>query len=384
MFKNRARSLRELLERSAALRRTRSTSSTRGGASATPRTSRAVASVARALEERFGVGPGDRVAILAANCPEWVLAFWAATSLGAVAVGLNGWWAGRRDPLRRARRGAEAPDRRPQAPGAPRGRRPGRAGRRDRERLRRAPRAMRPTRRSPPSPIAEDDPACILYTSGTTGGRRAPSAPTAAILALVTLNLFNGARGMLAARGARRRRAPRGAAAAPALRPRDDAVLPRLGPLHRRGHDARGRRAHGAARRPLRSRRRDAPHRARAGDELGADGHDGLPRRAPSRARALRPLERRADRLRRRADAPGSPGAHPRGVPERAAQPRPRLRAHRVGRARHGLLRRGAARASRTRSGGRSRRSSSRSATPHGRRAARGRARARSTSAARS
>ena len=55
---------------------------------------RIVASVARALAERFGVGKGDRVAILAENRPEWVIAFWAAQALGAVAVGLNGWWAG--------------------------------------------------------------------------------------------------------------------------------------------------------------------------------------------------------------------------------------------------------------------------------------------------
>ena len=55
---------------------------------------RLVASVARALHERFGVAKGDRVAILAANCPEWIVSFWAAQALGAVAVGLNGWWAG--------------------------------------------------------------------------------------------------------------------------------------------------------------------------------------------------------------------------------------------------------------------------------------------------
>ena len=33
-------------------------------------------SVSNALAERFGVGPGDRVAVLAQNCPEWCLAFW--------------------------------------------------------------------------------------------------------------------------------------------------------------------------------------------------------------------------------------------------------------------------------------------------------------------
>ncbi|MGB8220953.1 MAG: AMP-binding protein, partial [Polyangiales bacterium] len=31
-----------------------------------------VASAAAALKDRFGVGSGDRVAILAANCPEWI------------------------------------------------------------------------------------------------------------------------------------------------------------------------------------------------------------------------------------------------------------------------------------------------------------------------
>ena len=55
---------------------------------------RVVASVAKAFAERYGIGKGDRVAILAANCPEWIVSFWAALSLGAIAVGLNGWWAG--------------------------------------------------------------------------------------------------------------------------------------------------------------------------------------------------------------------------------------------------------------------------------------------------
>ncbi len=48
--------------------------------------------VAAALAERESVRAGDRVAILAANRPEWMIAFWAAVRLGAVAVGLNAWW----------------------------------------------------------------------------------------------------------------------------------------------------------------------------------------------------------------------------------------------------------------------------------------------------
>jgi len=38
------------------------------------------------------VQPRDRVAVLAANCPEWCLSFWSTVSMGAVLVGLNGWW----------------------------------------------------------------------------------------------------------------------------------------------------------------------------------------------------------------------------------------------------------------------------------------------------
>lgn len=49
-------------------------------------------SLARALRSDYGVEKGDRVAILAANTPEWVIAFWASQTLGAITVGLNGWW----------------------------------------------------------------------------------------------------------------------------------------------------------------------------------------------------------------------------------------------------------------------------------------------------
>ena len=39
-----------------------------------------------------GVRPGDRVAIAMRNYPEWMLAYWAVVSMGAVAVGMNAWW----------------------------------------------------------------------------------------------------------------------------------------------------------------------------------------------------------------------------------------------------------------------------------------------------
>jgi steroid-24-oyl-CoA synthetase len=41
-----------------------------------------------------GIGKGDRVAIAMRNYPEWVLAFWAVQSLGAVVVSINAWWTG--------------------------------------------------------------------------------------------------------------------------------------------------------------------------------------------------------------------------------------------------------------------------------------------------
>ncbi|MDT4914029.1 MAG: steroid-24-oyl-CoA synthetase [Pseudonocardiales bacterium] len=55
----------------------------------------AVASLADVLAADYGVEPGDRVAILASNSPDWVIAFWAAVSLGAVAVAGNAWWTAR-------------------------------------------------------------------------------------------------------------------------------------------------------------------------------------------------------------------------------------------------------------------------------------------------
>ena len=48
--------------------------------------------ISRSLSASFGVGHGDRVAVLSANNPEWCLAFWATVNMGAVLVGLNGWW----------------------------------------------------------------------------------------------------------------------------------------------------------------------------------------------------------------------------------------------------------------------------------------------------
>ena len=41
-----------------------------------------------------GVRPGDRVAIVARNLPEWSAAFWASVLAGAIVTPLNAWWTG--------------------------------------------------------------------------------------------------------------------------------------------------------------------------------------------------------------------------------------------------------------------------------------------------
>lgn len=48
--------------------------------------------LAQALQARFGIGKGDRVAIAMRNCPELLLLMTAVASIGGVAVFLNAWW----------------------------------------------------------------------------------------------------------------------------------------------------------------------------------------------------------------------------------------------------------------------------------------------------
>ncbi len=97
VFKHRARTLREILVASVAYGDAEHlvfTDGERERRIGFREHARLVASVADAMRTTYGIGRGDRVAILAANCPEWILAFWATISLGAIAVGLNAWWTG--------------------------------------------------------------------------------------------------------------------------------------------------------------------------------------------------------------------------------------------------------------------------------------------------
>jgi long-chain acyl-CoA synthetase len=55
---------------------------------------RLIAVLAQRLVADYGIEKGDRIALAMRNYPEWVIAFWAAVSVGAVVVPLNAWWTG--------------------------------------------------------------------------------------------------------------------------------------------------------------------------------------------------------------------------------------------------------------------------------------------------
>lgn len=125
-----------------------------------------VASLARVLREEYGIAKGDRVAIAAANSPEWIVTFWATVSIGAVAVGFNAWWSPRElaQGIENAAPSLLVADakQRPKLEGCEV---PVLSLADDIDRL-----STRYADEPPPSTdVAEDDPAVILYTSGTSG-----------------------------------------------------------------------------------------------------------------------------------------------------------------------------------------------------------------------
>lgn len=122
------------------------------------------ARLAAVLQDRYGVGPGHRVGIAAANHPDWLAAFYAGVHCGAVVAAFNGWWT----PVEMAHGVSLA------EPTVVIG---------DRARLERLPAEIAvplidlddlPTLLADATthaqtPVAEDDPGLILFTSGTTG-----------------------------------------------------------------------------------------------------------------------------------------------------------------------------------------------------------------------
>jgi len=146
---------------------------------------RQASSVGRVLTTRYGIRPGDRVAVLSANNPEWCMTFWGAVDEGAIVVGLNGWWKadeilyGLRDSGSRvlvADRGRiiRIADRLDELPELEHvvlaGCEPSEVGLGGDARAHGfAELLAEPTDELPTVAIDEDDPAVIFYTSGTTG-----------------------------------------------------------------------------------------------------------------------------------------------------------------------------------------------------------------------
>jgi acyl-CoA synthetase (AMP-forming)/AMP-acid ligase II len=192
VFKQRLRSLRELLARSEAFGSAELAVWDTGLRWSFEEHVRLVASVAAGLRERHGIGPGSRVAILAENRPEWVLTAWATISLGGVVVAMNGWWQG--DEIRYGlelgdpellvvdrKRLARLEDERPALPLL--------VIEDDFEELA----AWNRQAALPETPIDEDDLVAIMFTSGTTGRPKGAMISHRNLLAFLQMNFCQGA-----------------------------------------------------------------------------------------------------------------------------------------------------------------------------------------------
>ncbi len=156
-----------------------------------------VAALAHELREVHGVGKGDRVAICAANCPEWIVAFWATVSLGAVAVGMNSMWAGPE-----LRHGLELTEPRVLIADEPRRALAGEQSIPVLSTEADLPAIVARHRGAAfePAGVDEDDPAVILFTSGTSGRPKGATHSHRNVLCALWFHLFNDA--VVAALGA--------------------------------------------------------------------------------------------------------------------------------------------------------------------------------------
>lgn len=192
VFRQRPRSLREVLEKSIEHGDAEMAVWDTGDRWSFAEHARLVASVAAAMRAKHGIGKGSRVAILAANRPEWVLAAWGTLVLGGTVVAMNGWWQGDEiryglelgdpdllfaDAARLARLEGEGP-------GVPTvDFDQGFEGYADFDRA----------AGLPDTPIAEDDPAAIMFTSGTTGRPKGAVMSHRNFIAFLQMNFCNGA-----------------------------------------------------------------------------------------------------------------------------------------------------------------------------------------------
>jgi len=150
-----------------------------------------VAAEAAALSADHEIARGDRVAILAANSPEWVIAYFALVSMGAVVCLYNGWWTP--DEIRHATELT--------SPRVILG---------DEKRLARVPSGLTVAKvdmiaerdrlqrevgqhQLPNVDIDEDDACSIFFTSGTTGRAKGAVVSHRGLVGFVEVQMLNGA-----------------------------------------------------------------------------------------------------------------------------------------------------------------------------------------------
>lgn len=162
-------------------------------------------SVSHVLASTYGIAPGDRVAVLSANNPEWCLAFWGTVDIGSILVGLNGWWktdeirygledSGARVLIADAKRLERIADDLDDIPALEAvfviGADPADFGTSPKlhhfDELLTAPSPAMPT-----TPIDEFDPAVVFYTSGTTGRPKGAVSTHRGMIANLQNTLFN-------------------------------------------------------------------------------------------------------------------------------------------------------------------------------------------------
>ncbi|MBK5223620.1 MAG: acyl--CoA ligase [Acidimicrobiia bacterium] len=155
-----------------------------------------VDSMARYLAVSHGIAHGDRVAIVAANSPEYGFAMLATLSLGAIVTSLNGWWTGPEMNY-----GIELTE-----PKVVLGDGPRLARLADRgigvpqvllTEARAAGQELNAPDVEPVADVAPDDPAVILFTSGTTGKPKGATLSHRNIIHFVWANLFTGSIGAM-------------------------------------------------------------------------------------------------------------------------------------------------------------------------------------------
>jgi long-chain acyl-CoA synthetase len=198
VFKNRHRSLRDLLAATTAFADKEYVYFDDGRRLTFAEHLDVVGSVAAGLRDRYGIGPGDRVAILGANSLEWLLTLWGTVSLGAIAVAMNGWW--QEDEIHY---GLDLTQ--PKLLVADEKRIERLAGGRDALDI---PVVVMETDFDelwkhqvgaplPDTPIDEDDPAVVMFTSGTTGRPKGAISTHRNLLSFIQMSFFSGARDAL-------------------------------------------------------------------------------------------------------------------------------------------------------------------------------------------